>query len=45
MDKGQLHHLGSFDEIGDGIVHGELIEMRNAEQCLDRTDGIEGSRL
>ena len=31
-------------KLGDGIVHGELIEMRHAEQCLERTDGIEGFR-
>ena len=42
--KGQLHHLGSFPglKLGDGVVHGELIEMRHVEQCLERTDGIEG---
>ena len=44
--KGQLHHLGSFPglKLGEGVVHGELIEMRDVEQCLERTDGIEGFR-
>ena len=44
--KGQLHHLGSFPglKLGEGVVHGELIEMRDVEQCLERTDQIEGFR-
>ena len=44
--KGQLHHLGSFPglKLDEGVVHGELIEMRDVEQCLERTDGIEGFR-
>ena len=42
--KGLLHHLGSFPglKLGEGTVHGELVEMNDVEQCLEQMDYIEG---
>jgi len=42
--NGCLHHLGSYPgmKLGEGIVHGELVEMRDAERCLEKMDQIEG---
>ncbi|MBF15228.1 MAG: hypothetical protein CMA97_06930 [Euryarchaeota archaeon] len=42
--NGCLHHLGSYPgmKLGEGVVHGELVEMRDAEICLEKMDQIEG---
>ena len=42
--QGQLHHLGGYPgmKLGDGMVHGQLLELDNVEECLERMDSIEG---
>lgn len=41
---GHLHHLGDYPGMkwGDGVVHGQLMELENVEACLERMDAIEG---
>ena len=42
--RGELHHLGGYPgmKLGDGVVHGQLMELENVEACLERMDAIEG---
>ena len=42
--QGHLHHLGGYPgmKLGDGVVHGELMELENVGACLERMDAIEG---
>ena len=42
--QGQLHHLGGYPgmKLGDGMVHGQLMELNRVEACLERMDSIEG---
>ena len=42
--QGQLHHLGGYPgmKLGDGVVHGQLMELDRVEACLERMDSIEG---
>ena len=42
--RGHLHHLGGYPgmKLGDGAVHGQLMELENVEACLERMDSIEG---
>jgi len=42
--RGHLHHLGGYPGMkwGDGVVHGQLMELDNVEECLERMDSIEG---
>ena len=42
--KGKLYHLVDYPglKIGNGLVHGELIEMSEHRKCLERMDQIEG---
>ena len=42
--RGKLHHLGGYPgmKLGDGVVHGQLMELENVEGCLERMDSIEG---
>ncbi|MGB2267824.1 MAG: gamma-glutamylcyclotransferase family protein, partial [Candidatus Poseidoniaceae archaeon] len=42
--RGHLHHLGGYPgmKLGDGVVHGQLMELDRVEACLERMDSIEG---
>ncbi len=42
--RGKLHHLGGYPgmKFGDGLVHGQLMELEKVEACLERMDSIEG---
>ena len=42
--QGHLHHLGRYPgmKLGDGVVHGQLMELQNVEACLEQMDSIEG---
>ena len=42
--QGHLHHLGGYPgmKLGDGVVHGQLMELDRVEACLERMDSIEG---
>ena len=42
--RGHLHHLGRYPgmKVGDGVVHGQLMEVRDVEACLEQMDSIEG---
>ena len=42
--QGHLHHLGAYPgmKLGDGVVHGQLMELDRVEACLERMDSIEG---
>ena len=42
--RGHLHHLDGYPgmKLGDGVVHGQLMEIENVEACLERMDSIEG---
>jgi len=42
--RGHLHHLGDYPgmKLGDGRVHGQLMNIDDVEACLERMDSIEG---